>query len=88
MEEVVIISSVLPDKSNVGYHDVSNKIVREINGYEIRNFNDLVRAFERPSDYYTIIDSEGNRYVLDGLRLQENNQEIFRKYGITQQMRN
>lgn len=88
MEEVVIISSVLPDKSNVGYHDVSNKIVREINGYEIRNFNDLIRAFERTSDYYTIVDSEGNKYVLDGLHLQENNQEIFRKYGITQQMRN
>lgn len=88
MEEVVIISSVLPDKSNVGYHDVNNKIVRQINGYDIRNFNDLIRAFERPSDYYTIIDSEGNRYVLDATHLQENNQEIFRKYGITQQMRN
>ncbi len=88
MEEVVIISSVLPDKSNVGYHDVSNKIVRSINGYDIRNFNDLVRAFERPSDYYTITDSEGNKYVLDAVHLEENNQEIFRKYGITQQMRN
>lgn len=88
MEEVVIISSVLPDKSNVGYHDVSNKIVRSINGYGIRNFNDLVRAFERPSDYYTITDSEGNKYVLDAMHLEENNQEIFRKYGITQQMRN
>lgn len=88
MEEVVIIASVLPDKSNVGYHDVSNKIVRSINGYEIRNFNDLIRAFERPTDYYTIVDSEGDKYVLDASELEENNQEIFRKYGITQQMRN
>jgi S1-C subfamily serine protease len=88
MEEVVIISSVLPDKSNVGYHDVSNKIVRSINGYEIRNFNDLIRAFDRPSDYYTIVDSDGNKYVLDAAHLEENNREIFRKYGITQQMRN
>lgn len=88
MEEIVIISSVLPDKSNVGYHDVSNKIVRRINGYDIRNFNDLIRAFERPSDYYTIIDSDGNKYVLDAAQLEGNNREIFRKYGITQQMRN
>lgn len=87
MEEVVIISSVLPDKSNVGYHDLSNKIVRSINGYEIRNFNDLVRAFERRSDFYTIVDSDGNRYVLDGINMEENNEEIFRKYGISQQMR-
>ncbi len=88
MEEVVIISSVLPDKSNVGYHDVSNKIVREINGYEIRNFNDLIKAFDRPADYYVIKDSDGNKYVLDATNMAQINEEIFRKYGITQQMRN
>lgn len=87
-EQLVIISSVLPDKSNVGYHDVSNKIVRRVNSYDIRNFNDLIRAFEQPSDYYTIIDSDGNRYVLDASHLQENNEEIMRKYGIPQQSRN
>lgn len=86
-EEIVMISSVLPDKSNVGYHDVSNRIVSKINGYEIKNFNDLIRAFDRPSDFYTIEDSEGNRYVLDASNLNENNIEIFRKYGITKQMR-
>jgi S1-C subfamily serine protease len=86
-EEIVMISSVLPDKSNVGYHDVTNRIVSKINGYEIRNFNDLIKAFDRPSDFYTIEDSEGNRYVLDASNLDENNMEIFRKYGITKQMR-
>lgn len=86
-QEIVMISSVLPDKSNVGYHDVSNRIVSRINGYEIRNFNDLIRAFDRPSDFYTIEDSEGNRYVLDATSLKENNKEIFRKYGISRQMR-
>jgi hypothetical protein len=86
-EEIVMISSVLPDKSNVGYHDVTNRIVSKINGYEIRNFNDLIKAFDHPSDFYTIEDSEGNRYVLDASNLDENNMEIFRKYGITKQMR-
>ncbi|RYY24528.1 MAG: serine protease [Chitinophagaceae bacterium] len=86
-QEIVMISSVLPDKSNVGYHDVSNRIVSKINGYEIRNFNDLIRAFDRKTDFYTIEDSEGNRYVLDATNLNENNNEIFRKYGITRQMR-
>lgn len=86
-EELVIISSVLPDKSNVGYHDLSNKIVRQVNSFDIRNFSDLVRAFNEPSDYYTIIDNDGNRYVLDASNLQEVNQEIMRKYGISQQSR-
>ncbi len=87
-EELVIISSVLPDKSNIGYHDVKNKIVKSINTYPIRNFNDLIRAFERPSDFYIIEDIDGNKYVIDGMNLDEHNQEIFRKYGILQQMRN
>lgn len=87
-EELVMISSVLPDKSNVGYHDISNKIVSKINGYDIRNFNDLIRAFQRPADYYVILDSDGSKYILDGTNLETTNSEIFRKYGITQQMRN
>jgi S1-C subfamily serine protease len=87
-EELVMISSVLPFRSNLGYHDVKNKLVHKINGYNIRNFNDLVRAFERPTDYYIIEDSEGRKYIFDSARLEDDNQEIFRKYGITKYMRN
>lgn len=88
VEELVMISSVLPDKSNVGYHDISNKIVAKVNTYPIRNFNDLVRAFEHITDYFVIEDTEGNKYVLDTKDLEQTNAEILRKYGIPQQMRN
>ncbi len=88
VEELVMISSVLPDKSNIGYHDISNKIVARINTYPIRNFNDLVRAFAHITDYFVIEDTEGNKYVLDTKDLAQTNAEILRKYGIPQQMRN
>lgn len=84
-QELVMISSVLPHKSNVGYHDLSNKIVTKVNGMPIRNFDDLVKAFELPSDFYTIEDEDKNRYVIDGAHLAENNAEILRKYGIPAQ---
>jgi hypothetical protein len=80
-----MISSVLPHKSNVGYHDISNKIVTKVNGMVIRDFNDLIRAFELPSDFYTIEDEDKNRYIIDGNHLAENNAEILRKYGIPSQ---
>ena len=88
VEELVMISSVLPDKSNVGYHDISNKIVAKINGFPIRNFNGLIKAFESPSDFFVIEDIDGNKYILDAKDMAANNEEIFRKYGINQQMRN
>jgi len=84
-QEIVMISSVLPHKSNVGYHDLSNKIVTKINGMPVHNFDDLVNAFRWPSDFYTIEDEDHNRYVIDGARLAENNAEILGKYGISAQ---
>src|SRR6202012_2988928 len=64
-QQLVMISSVLPHKSNVGYHDISNKIVAKVNGTVIHNFNDLIRAFEAPADFYTIEDEDKNRYIID-----------------------
>lgn len=87
-EELVMIASVLPYRSNVGYHDLKNRLIRKINGYELRNFNDLVRAFERYADFYVIEDFDGNKFIFEQSTLQENNDEIFRKYGIVQHMRN
>ena len=84
-QQLVMISSVLPHKSNVGYHDLSNKIVAKVNGMTIRNFKDLVHAFELPSDFYTIEDEDKNRYIIDGTNLAANNAEILSKYGIPSQ---
>jgi S1-C subfamily serine protease len=84
-QQLVMISSVLPHKSNVGYHDLSNKIVTKVNGMVIHNFNDLIKAFQWPADYYTIEDDDKNRYIIDAVHLAENNAEILRKYGIPNQ---
>lgn len=85
--EIVIISSVLPDASNVGYHDVSNRIVSKINNYPVRDFQDLIDIFQTKADFFVIEDNEGSKYVIDGRHLSEDNEAIFKKYGISEPLR-
>jgi hypothetical protein len=80
--EVIIIASVLPDASNVGYHDITNKIVARINNYPLRDFDDLVDIFREKRDYFVIEDTEGSKYVIDGKSLEQDNAAIYKKYGI------
>lgn len=87
-EEVVMLSSVLPDKSNVGYHDVSNEVIKKINGQPVRNFAGLIRAFKENRDSQCVIeDADGNKYVLPTRQLDLVNEEIMKRYGISQKMR-
>lgn len=88
-EELVIISSVLPHHSNVGYHDVSNRLITKINGIPLSNFNDLIEAFHATfADYIVLEDDSGRKYIIDNLSLKENNAAILKKFGIDRQMRN
>jgi len=87
-EEIVMLSSVLPDRSNVGYHDISNKIIRSINGLPIRNFSDLIDAFKLDTDAFVIEDTDHNKYIIATDGLEETNRIIMEKYGIPEQMRN
>ena len=87
-EEIVLLSSVLPDKSNVGYHDVSNQIVTRINGRPVHNFAGLINAFKENKDSQCVIeDEDGNKYVLSTRELEQINTDIMKRYGISQKMR-
>jgi S1-C subfamily serine protease len=82
--EIVILTKVLADEINVGYHDINNRIISRINGKKISNMKDLVDAFESNKGKYHIISDELNyRLVLDRQRVNENNKSILQKYGIS-----
>jgi S1-C subfamily serine protease len=81
--EIVILSKVLADENNVGYHNVHDRIVYSVNGKRIANMSDLVKAFESyQGKYYIIVDEMGRRIVLDRQKVKENDQMILQKYGI------
>jgi hypothetical protein len=81
--EIVILSKVLADEINVGYHNVHDKTVYYVNGKRIANMNDLVNAFESyRGKYHVILDEMGYRIVLEKKKVDENGQSILQKYGI------
>ena len=82
-KEVVVLSKVLADEINVGYHDVHDKIVSYVDGKRIANMSDLVKAFENyQGEYHVILDEMGRRIVLDSEKVKKNGPNILRKYGI------
>jgi S1-C subfamily serine protease len=82
-KEIVILSKVLADENNVGYHNVHDRIIYSVNGKRIANMSDLVKAFESyQGEYYVIVDEMGRRIVLDRQKVKENDRMILQKYGI------
>jgi len=81
--EIVVLSKVLADEINVGYHNLHDKIVYYVNDKRIANMNDLVDAFESyRGKYHVILDEMGHRIVLEKKKVDENGQSILQKYGI------
>jgi S1-C subfamily serine protease len=82
-KEIVVLSKVLADEINVGYHDVHDKIVYYVNDKRIANMRDLVKAFENyQGEYHVILDEMGCRIVLDSEKVKKNGPSILEKYGI------
>ncbi len=86
-EEIVMIASVLPHKSNIGYHDLSNRIVEKVNSKTIRNFSDLVNVFKEDTDIFIIEDNTGRKYAIEGRNKDATNEEVKSRFGIPNLLR-
>jgi hypothetical protein len=60
----VIMTQVLPDQSNNGYHNISMKIVKSVNGVDISSVPDLDQKIESSSDKFIKIELDGEVDVL------------------------
>ena len=85
---IIVLSSVLPDAYNLGYHDVANRVVERVNGVAIDSIADVEKAFSAPQNGFQTITlaATGKRreIVLDAARFQEATQKILADYGIPQ----
>mmetsp|Transcript_1871 Transcript_1871/g.5092 ORF Transcript_1871/g.5092 Transcript_1871/m.5092 type:complete len:262 (+) Transcript_1871:3-788(+) len=63
-EEVVVLSSVLPAKVNVGYEDIVNTQVKSFNGEKVENLYHLVDMIENCSLEYLRFDLEFDQVVI------------------------
>ncbi|MCK5725723.1 MAG: trypsin-like peptidase domain-containing protein [Thiotrichaceae bacterium] len=82
--EAVILSKVLPDHSNKGFHQVSDFLVQSINGEPFADFNTFYKIFrESKSNYIVLEDQFGYQVVINREMAFENQKKILQRYRIT-----
>jgi len=83
-KEFVILSRVLPDRSNTYISETHDKMVTDINGIAINELRDVIRAFEHPVNGYHVINVKGNSkpLVLKASETAEADSRIMKNYSI------
>lgn len=82
--EVVILTKVLADDVNIGYHGFVNGIIDKVNHNKIKHMGDLISAFHDKSngEYHIIEDIRGYKIILDRVNAKQSNNNILKKYKI------
>jgi hypothetical protein len=91
-KQVVLIHEVLAHAINIGYHQVRGAIVERVNGVDITEMSDLVRALEMSPGRFHVIETDyhgprsessdyhsayGTRIVLDATKTRQATLEIL-----------
>jgi hypothetical protein len=81
--EVVLISKILADRANQGYHDLENSIVSSVDGERVHNVKHLVTLLAGgKSKIVRITLEDGREVVLDRALVRERHQPILVKYRV------
>ncbi|HSH13773.1 MAG TPA: serine protease [Desulfurivibrionaceae bacterium] len=82
-EKIVILTRVLPDEVNKGYHNSGDYRIVKMNGQPINNLPDLVRIVEGSSEpFVSFTDRWGASVILDRKDVEARKREILDKYRI------
>ena len=81
--EIVVLSRVLSDPTNVYLKGFENSIVDKINGRVIRTLEDVSAVFKDSADYYVVkLLGRGRPVVLERRAVEEARDRILRGYGV------
>jgi S1-C subfamily serine protease len=82
-EEIVILTEVLPDDINIGYHNLRYKIVKKINSEKPKRFQSFVDQMENlNTEFVEIILENEEKIVLDVKKAKDSNSGILTRYRI------
>jgi S1-C subfamily serine protease len=82
-ERIVVLTRVLPDEVNKGYHNSGDYRIVKVNGQPINNLQDLVRIVEGSSEpFVSFTDRWGASVILDRKAVEARKHEILDKYRI------
>jgi len=83
---IIILSYVLPDTYNIGYHDLRDLIVHKVNGIQVGSMAQLTASFEHHHGVFHVIEFQKNyrrdKVVLDAGVYAAATQRILEKYHI------
>lgn len=81
--EIVLLSKVLADEINLGYHDIDNVIIEKVNGREVAGMAELVRAVEENREPFHIFeDDSGNKIILKRDMVERYSARILETYKV------
>lgn len=84
-KEVVLLSKVLADEINQGYHNMSNLVIERVNGRNISEMKDLVSAFEENKGLFHIIeDDSGQKIIISRDKVNQFSPRILGRYKISE----
>ncbi len=63
-QELVVLSEVLPDSINVGYHEHQAELITKVNGKAFDSFQEFVRLVEHNEDAYVVFENEGKQKLI------------------------
>ncbi|MCL1834438.1 MAG: serine protease [Leptospirales bacterium] len=63
-KEVILLTKVLADEINLGYHDLDNLIIAKINDKKISSMKDVVDVIENNKGIYHIIEDDTGRKII------------------------
>jgi PDZ domain len=85
-KRIIILSHVLPDAYNIGYHDIGDLAVKRVNNFRIGSMAELEDAFLHPQGPFHVIEFERNysrnKVVLDAKTYDSATQKILSNYNI------
>lgn len=83
---IVLVSQVIPDPLNIGYQQLSNAVILQINGQHIRSLEDVAAAFKNPIDNFHRLDflpgSVRMSVILPANKITEANRRIQNNFRI------
>ena len=84
--EIVFLSKVLADESNVGFHDFANAIITEVNGVKIHSFHHLIKMIQKSKeDFILFKTARGLEITLHQKTIKKRINHILKKYQISSQ---
>ncbi|MBI5244793.1 MAG: trypsin-like peptidase domain-containing protein [Elusimicrobia bacterium] len=86
-KQIILVASVLPDDVNLGYHNLRHLVVERINGRPLSELSDVVKALERPSGEYQIIETDEmtdirGKIVLNAAQAQAAHAAILERFAV------